>query len=148
MLILSSERFADHITPPGHPESPERNDVLETVAARLKTVGAEVVEPRPATREQVLRVHAAAHVDATHGQAQAHNFRVKNNTKGNVTISNLRVSCGCVTATAMKSRTCTGTRELENPGISMRQPPMRQKARNTSKTVSELMAVTRWCRAT
>ena len=53
-----------------------------------------------------------------------------------------------VTATAMKSRTCTGTRELENPGISMRQPPMRQKARNTSRTVSELMAVTRWCRAT
>jgi hypothetical protein len=29
----------------------------------------------------------------------------------------------------------------------MRQPPMRQKARNTSRTVSELMAVTRWCRA-
>jgi acetoin utilization deacetylase AcuC-like enzyme len=72
MLIISSERFADHITPPGHPESPERNDVLETVAARLKTVGAEVVEPGPATREQVLRVHAAAHVDAieaTRGRA-------------------------------------------------------------------------------
>ena len=36
----------------------------------------------------------------------------------------------------MNSRTCTGTRELEKPGISMRQPPMRQKARNTSRTVS------------
>ena len=64
MLIISSERFADHITPPGHPESPERNNVLETVAARLEDRGAEVVEPRPATREQVLRVHAATHVDA------------------------------------------------------------------------------------
>ena len=53
-----------------------------------------------------------------------------------------------VTATAMNSRTCTGTRELENPGISIRQPPMRQKARNTSSTVSGPMAVTRWCRAT
>ena len=52
-----------------------------------------------------------------------------------------------VTATAMKSRTCTGTRELENPGINIRQPPMRQKARKTSRTVSDVMAVTRWCRA-
>ena len=34
------------------------------------------------------------------------------------------------------------------PGISIRQPPMRQKTRNTSRTVSAPMAVTRWCRAT
>ena len=45
-----------------------------------------------------------------------------------------------VTATAMNRRTCTGTRALEKPGISMRQPPMRQKARNTSSTVSAPMS--------
>ncbi len=33
MLVVSSPRFADHLTPPGHPESPERADVLEAVAA-------------------------------------------------------------------------------------------------------------------
>ena len=88
MLIISSERFADHITPPGHPESPERNAVLETAAATMKKIAAdaaplateaptlkatvEVVEPVPATREQLLRVHPAAHVDAieaTRGKA-------------------------------------------------------------------------------
>jgi acetoin utilization deacetylase AcuC-like enzyme len=72
MLIISSERFADHLTPPGHPESPERNAVLETAAAALKTLGAEVVEPVAATREQLLRVHPASHIDAieaTRGKA-------------------------------------------------------------------------------
>lgn len=72
MLIVSSERFADHLTPPGHPESPERNAVLETAAATLKTLGADVVEPVAATREQLLRVHPASHVDAieaTRGKA-------------------------------------------------------------------------------
>ena len=72
MLIVSSERFADHITPPGHPESPERNAVLETAAASLKVLGAEVVEPVAATREQLLRVHPASHIDAieaTRGRA-------------------------------------------------------------------------------
>ncbi len=36
MLVVSSPRFADHLTPPGHPESPERADVLEAVAARAE----------------------------------------------------------------------------------------------------------------
>ena len=36
----------------------------------------------------------------TRGQTQKHRFRVKNNTKGNVQIASLRVSCGCVTAKA------------------------------------------------
>jgi len=81
MLIVSSERFADHLTPPGHPESPERNAVLETAAATLgeivrslnaalaresqaPKVWLEREEPVAATREQLLRVHAATHVDA------------------------------------------------------------------------------------
>ena len=72
MLIISSERFADHVTPPGHPESPERNAVLETAASTLKKLGADVVEPVAASREQLLRVHPASHVDAieaTRGRA-------------------------------------------------------------------------------
>ena len=64
MLVVSSPRFADHLTPPGHPESPERADVLEAVAARAKARGEEVTAPRAATREEVLRVHTASHVDA------------------------------------------------------------------------------------
>ena len=64
MLVVSSSRFADHITPPGHPESPDRADVLEAVAARLVASGAEVREPRAALRDELLRVHTTAHVDA------------------------------------------------------------------------------------
>ena len=64
MLVVSGARFADHLTPPGHPESPERADVLEAVAARARARGAEVTAPRAATREELLRVHTAPHVDA------------------------------------------------------------------------------------
>ena len=64
MLVVSSPRFADHVTPPGHPESPERADVLEAIAARAKARGEEVTAMRPATRQELLRVHTAAHVDA------------------------------------------------------------------------------------
>ena len=53
MLVVSSPRFADHVTPPGHPESPERADVLEAIAARAKARGEEVIAPRAATREDV-----------------------------------------------------------------------------------------------
>jgi acetoin utilization deacetylase AcuC-like enzyme len=67
MLIVSSERFGDHLTPPGHPESPERADVFAFVAANLRAAGAEVVEPRAATFDELLRVHTAAHVEAIEG---------------------------------------------------------------------------------
>jgi acetoin utilization deacetylase AcuC-like enzyme len=72
MLVVSSPRFADHLTPPGHPESPERGDVLEAVAARARARGEEVTAPRAATRDEVLRVHTASHVEvieATRGHA-------------------------------------------------------------------------------
>ena len=72
MLVVSSRRFADHLTPPGHPESPERADVLEAVAARAKARGEEVAAPQTATRDEVLRVHTASHFDAieaTRGRA-------------------------------------------------------------------------------
>src|SRR5262245_2672965 len=36
------------------------------------------------------------------GPTVVHHFRVNNNTKGPVTISHVRVSCGCVTAIALK----------------------------------------------
>jgi acetoin utilization deacetylase AcuC-like enzyme len=57
LILVHTERFADHQTPPGHPERPERAEVLDAVAARWRAKGAEVVAPRAATREQLLRVH-------------------------------------------------------------------------------------------
>jgi len=62
--LFDSPVFREHDAGPGHPERPER---LEAVRRGLREAGLEgdltVREPRPATREELLRVHTAAHVD-------------------------------------------------------------------------------------
>jgi acetoin utilization deacetylase AcuC-like enzyme len=64
MILISSPRFQEHTTPPGHPERPERAEVFDQVASAWRDKGGTVIEPRPATREELLRVHDATHVDA------------------------------------------------------------------------------------
>ena len=74
MILISSERFTEHQTPPGHPERPERAGVMNAVAARYRAGGGEVVAPREATREQLARVHDAPYLQRmseTIGQAVA-----------------------------------------------------------------------------
>ena len=62
LILVHTGRFAEHQTPPGHPERPERADVLDAIAARWRGRGTEVVAPRAATSEQLLRVHDAAYL--------------------------------------------------------------------------------------
>jgi len=72
MLLISSTRFQEHTTPPGHPERPERAEVFDRVAAAWRERGGRVLEPRAATREELLRVHDEAYVasiDAVDGRA-------------------------------------------------------------------------------
>jgi acetoin utilization deacetylase AcuC-like enzyme len=72
LVIVSSKRFVDHVTPVGHPERPERAEVLQAVAAAFKEGGGEVIEPRAATDDDLLRVHTQEHVDfvvSTRGKA-------------------------------------------------------------------------------
>jgi len=72
LVLVSSKRFVDHVTPAGHPERPERAQTLEALAASFKEQGGEVVEPRSATDEDLLRVHTQEHIDAivaTRGKA-------------------------------------------------------------------------------
>jgi acetoin utilization deacetylase AcuC-like enzyme len=64
MLLISSPRFQEHTTPPGHPERPERAEVFDQVASAWRDRGGAVAAPRPATRQELLRVHDATHVDA------------------------------------------------------------------------------------
>src|SRR6476469_1398043 len=65
MLLISSPRFEEHTPPPGHPERPERAEVFTRVATAWRDhFGGRVVEPRPATREELLRVHDAEYLDA------------------------------------------------------------------------------------
>jgi acetoin utilization deacetylase AcuC-like enzyme len=62
LVVIASERFADHQTPPGHPEAPERADVMDVIAQEWLKRRGEVVAPRQATREHLLRVHSPEHV--------------------------------------------------------------------------------------
>ena len=65
MLLISSSRFEEHTTPPGHPERPERAEVFTRVATAWRDhFGGRIVEPRPATREELLRVHDAEYLAA------------------------------------------------------------------------------------
>ena len=74
LILIASERFAEHQTPPGHPESPERAEVMQAVAREWRARHGEVVAPREATHEQLARVHSREHLEkvaATEGRAVA-----------------------------------------------------------------------------
>lgn len=62
LVLVSSPRFVDHVTPAGHPERPERAETLEAVAARFGETGGTVLEPRSATDEDLMRVHTREHI--------------------------------------------------------------------------------------
>jgi acetoin utilization deacetylase AcuC-like enzyme len=72
--IVTSERYRDHTTPPGHPERPERAEVMHAVAEAWRGRGGTVLHPRAASREELLRVHDARYLDriaATAGRAMS-----------------------------------------------------------------------------
>src|SRR5579871_1152061 len=74
VILIHSDHFAEHQTPPGHPERPERAEVFDAIASRWRQKGLEVVAPRAATREQLTRVHDADYVrriSETTGRATA-----------------------------------------------------------------------------
>ncbi len=56
--IIADPLFRDHITPMGHPESPQRYDVIVNA---LK--GYTVQSPRDATKEDLLRCHSGSYID-------------------------------------------------------------------------------------
>jgi acetoin utilization deacetylase AcuC-like enzyme len=72
MRLIASPRFQEHNTPPGHPERPERAEVFDAIVKDWRDRVSAVIEPRPATREELLRVHSAEHVrriSETNGRA-------------------------------------------------------------------------------
>ncbi len=62
LVLVSSPRFVDHVTPAGHPERPERAETFEAVAARFREQGGTVLEPRSATDQDLARVHTREHI--------------------------------------------------------------------------------------
>src|SRR6266540_1312731 len=72
VILIHSDRFAEHQTPPGHPERSERAEVMDVVAGNWRKRGIEIVAPPAATREQLARVHDTAYlrqIAETNGRA-------------------------------------------------------------------------------
>jgi acetoin utilization deacetylase AcuC-like enzyme len=57
LTLFTSARFADHLTPPGHPERVDRHAVMQVVAAEFRQRGGQVLEPRSASDEEMARIH-------------------------------------------------------------------------------------------
>lgn len=72
MLLISSPRFIEHTTPPGHPERPERAELFSDVATAFERGGGRAAQPRPATDDELARIHTRGYLDsiaATAGRA-------------------------------------------------------------------------------
>src|SRR5918996_5312024 len=62
LTVFTSARFADHLTPPGHPERAERAEVMQHVVSQWRKRGGAVEEPQPVTIEQLARVHESDYI--------------------------------------------------------------------------------------
>jgi acetoin utilization deacetylase AcuC-like enzyme len=74
LTIFTSQHFADHLTPPGHPERVERFEVMQVVAAEFGKRGGHVESPRRATDQEITRIHDADYLTSikeTAGRAVA-----------------------------------------------------------------------------
>ncbi len=70
--LYTSEVYLEHDPGPLHPERPDRLRSIHAVLQRAPIANTERVDPRPATRDELVTVHDAAYVDAvlaTRGQA-------------------------------------------------------------------------------
>ena len=57
LTLFTSDHFADHLTPPGHPERVARAEIMQVVASEFRSRGGEVLAPLAATSEHLARVH-------------------------------------------------------------------------------------------
>jgi acetoin utilization deacetylase AcuC-like enzyme len=72
LVLVTADLFADHVTPPGHPERAERAEAMQVVAARWGQRGGPILPPRPATDDELARVHRRDYIEsiiATRGRA-------------------------------------------------------------------------------
>jgi acetoin utilization deacetylase AcuC-like enzyme len=74
LTVFTSDRFADHLNPPGHPERIERAEVMQVVASEFRQDGGTVAAPRSATIDELARIHDREYIGAireTAGRAVA-----------------------------------------------------------------------------
>jgi acetoin utilization deacetylase AcuC-like enzyme len=74
LTVFTSPRFADHLTPPGHPERVERFEAMQAVIHAFGARGGRVADPRRASDAELTRIHDADYVSLireTAGRATA-----------------------------------------------------------------------------
>jgi acetoin utilization deacetylase AcuC-like enzyme len=69
LTIFTSDRFADHLNPPGHPERLQRAEVMQVVASEFRKGGVDVREPRAATQDEIARIHDRDYITRIAGTA-------------------------------------------------------------------------------
>jgi len=69
VLVFTSARFGEHTPPPGHPDRPGRQDVMDAVAGQWRQRGGGVAQPAPAPRDAILRAHSARFVETLEAAA-------------------------------------------------------------------------------
>jgi len=62
LTVFTSDRFADHLTPAGHPERVERAEVMQHVVSQWRTRRGVSLEPRRASADELARVHDPEYV--------------------------------------------------------------------------------------
>jgi acetoin utilization deacetylase AcuC-like enzyme len=63
MLLITSPRFEEHVTPPGHPERTARAHVFDALASSWVEKGGRTLAPRAAERSELARVHDGGYLD-------------------------------------------------------------------------------------
>ncbi len=63
MVLVTSNRFVAHVPPRGHPERPERAEVMALVAEEYRSRGGVVVEAEPADNVPLTLVHSTEYVE-------------------------------------------------------------------------------------
>ena len=60
LAVVSSDEFANHLTPPGHPERPERAHVFDAVATAWRRIHDRFIEIVRSTSSETLAIRANA----------------------------------------------------------------------------------------
>lgn len=118
--VVIDQRFLDHDTSPGHPESPERLAMINDLVTRLKTdLGLTVITPVPATTREILLVHSPRYLEQVAAtQFKEQTFLTPDTIASPKTFHTALLACGAV-ITAIKALVA-GT--IENGAVFVRPP--------------------------
>jgi len=118
--VVIDQRFVDHDTSPGHPESPERLAMLIDLVLRLQTdLNLTVMSPVPATTDEILLVHSPRYLEQVAAtQYREQTFLTPDTIASPKTFQTALLSCGAV-ITAIKA-IVAGT--IENGAVFVRPP--------------------------